>query len=142
MGNVIIKQIRDRTQSGTGVSSNGREYNLGNKPYTKGYASQKGVSRSDVDLTLSGDMLENMYVKNVKDGSVDISVRERDYGKLRGAEEGIWVNNRDSRGKAIPGTGKLVKRQFFHLSSNYKKKIKNDSDFRRILERAVKRNLK
>lgn len=46
-----INLIIERTQSG--VDRNGKTF----KPYSKDYANFKGVSTSDVDLTLMGDML-------------------------------------------------------------------------------------
>ncbi|MGB0257746.1 MAG: hypothetical protein ACPGES_03745 [Coraliomargarita sp.] len=46
-----IDIIEQRTQSGRGA--NGRKF----KQYSKEYAEEKGVPRSAVDLTLSGDML-------------------------------------------------------------------------------------
>jgi hypothetical protein len=137
LGNVIIEQIRDRTRSGVGVTPAGKEYPLSSVPYSPGYAKTKGVSRSAVDLTLTGDMLENMFVKTTDDTSVEISVRARDYGKLRGAEEGIRTVTRDKKGKPI-STG-LKKRPFFHLSKNDMDKIKNNRDFISTFTRALKR---
>ena len=117
---------------------NGREYSLSNKPYSDNYAKEKGVSKSNVDLTLSGDMLENMFVKRTGKKDVTISIRNRDYGKLRGAEEGIWRNVKGSGGKPT-GRKELMKRPFFRLSKKDIDKIKNDREFQRVLERALKR---
>ena len=139
LGNVIVDQIRERTRNGKGVTPQGREYKLRNKPYTREYAKKKGAVRNDVDLTLSGDMLENMYVKQTGAKDVSIAVRKSDYGKLRGAEEGILVNKRDTTGKRIPGTGRLVKRPFFHLSQKDKDAILTDPVFQKVFKRAVKR---
>lgn len=127
LGNVIIEQIRDRTRDGVGVNSQGREFDLSSRPYTAKYAKKKGVSQSAVDLTLTGDMLENMFVKSTDESSVTISVRARDYGKLRGAEEGI---------KTKKG---IVKRPFFHLSKNDIEQIRNNPDFINVFKRAAKR---
>lgn len=131
IGNLMIKQIRERTQSGIGVNDSGKEYKLSNRPYSKRYAEKKGVSRSNVDLTDTGDMLENMSVKKVTNENITLAVAGKDYGKLRGAEEGVLQ-------KAGKGT-KLVQRPFFHLSNNDIKKIQNSDEFRRILERALNR---
>ena len=139
LGNLILGQIRRRTRKGKGVDANGKEYNLQSKPYTRLYASQKGQSK--VDLTLSGDMLENMHVKGVGEKDVTVAVREEDYGKLRGAEEGILVSTqRTKNGVAKKNSPKrLVKRPFFHLSENDRKQITNSAGFKRIFERALKR---
>lgn len=131
---MIIKQIRRRTRGGKGVTSTGKEYALASKPYSPTYVKTKGSAK--VDLTLSGDMLENMYVSDVSGNDIEISVADEDYGKLRGAEEG--VRHRDDP----KGPVKLVRRQFFHLSKNDIKAVKNDSLFQRTLERAVKKTLK
>jgi hypothetical protein len=140
IGNIIIEQIRERTRSGVGVSESGREINLQSRPYTKEWIKKKGSSK--VDLTFTGDLLENMYVSGTGAKSVTIKVKQEDYGKLRGAEEGILRNRRDSKGKRIPGTGVLVKRPFYRLSANDKREIANSPDFKGIFERAIRRNLK
>ncbi len=137
LGNIVIKQIRERTQSGRGVRSDGQEYSLQDVPYSAQYAAQKGSSR--VDLTLSGDMLENMFVKSTGSNSVSISVRKRDEGKLQGAEEGIRRLKRDSKGKPIGKSKETVKRPFFHLSERDKDAIVNDPEFERIFNRALRR---
>jgi len=137
LGNLIIEQIRDRTRKGTGVNPNGREYKLQNKPYTRKYAKLKGSNK--VDLTLTGDMLENMFVSDTGVKTVSISVRDEDYGKLRGAEEGVIRNIRGPRGKPIPGTKTTIKRPFYRLSKNDTDEIVSSDDFRRIFKRATNR---
>jgi hypothetical protein len=57
----IISFIIERTRGGTGVRRRGKgfeNYDLSSKPYTKEYADFKGTSVSDVDLTLSEEMLD------------------------------------------------------------------------------------
>lgn len=136
---MIIDQIRKRTQEGVGVE-NGREYDLNTRPYTPQYARNKGSSK--VDLTNTGDMLENMYVRSTTNSDVRISVRERDYGKLRGAQEGIEVLPRNEKGNPIQGAPKRkVKRPFFGLSDRDKREIVNDAKFKGIFERALKRHI-
>ena len=99
-----------------------------------------------MDLTLTGDMLENIEVSSTSRDTVSIKVNESDYGKLRGAEEGIWTVKRDSSGKIIRRDGhtikdKLVKRPFFNLSSKDIKAIQESAKFKETFERAIKRNL-
>jgi len=86
-------------------------------------------------------MLENMHVSKVGENDVTVKVRDEDYGKLRGAEEGIFVSTqRTKNGVAKKGSPKkLIKRPFFHLSENDKTKIVNSAGFKRIFERALKR---
>lgn len=131
IGNLIVKQIRERTMDGTGVDETGREYKLSSRPYSQSYADYKGVSKSDVDLTLTGDMLENIFVKNVTNDKIEISVKTRDYGKLRGAEEGVR--------KRVGGQVKIVKRPFFNVSKNDLDEIRQSSSFQRILKMAGQR---
>lgn len=139
LGNVVLEQIRDRTRSGVGVTPEGREYNLQSKPYTREYAREKGSSK--VDLTLSGNMLENMHVSGVSGNKVKITVAPQDRGKLEGAEDGILRNKRGPGGKRLK-TKELIKRPFFHLSSKDKESIVNDPEFQRTLKRAINRELK
>lgn len=137
IGNLVVDQIRTRTQNGVGVDQSGREVDLSTRPYSPKYADYKGVSPLSVDLTLTGDMLENMFVKKADSESIEISVRARDYGKLRGAEEG--VKQRQGKGK---GRVKLVKRPFFNISKNDVEDIKNNETFQRILDKATQKMLK
>ena len=132
IGNLIVEQIRERTRAGVGVDSSGREVQLSTRPYSPSYAAKKGVSRTDVDLTLTGDLLENMFVKDVSSSTIEISVKNRDYGKLRGAEEGV-------RQKTEGGRTKIVKRPFFNVSKNDLEKIKQSGTFKRIFENATER---
>jgi len=141
---VILEQIRNRTRSGKGVTAQGKEYNLDSKPYTKNYATGKG--QTNVDLTLSGDMLENMFVASTNGDTITISVSSDDYGKLRGAEEGIRRIQRDSKGRPVLRNGHtvtkdIIKRPFFHLSKGDIDKIINSKRFTDTFKRAVKREL-
>ena len=60
----IIDFIIDRTQDGLSVR------NKKFRRYTKEYAETKGVSPTDVDLTLTGDMLDDMRLLSEKKGSL------------------------------------------------------------------------
>ncbi len=67
----IIEHIKERSRSGQGVKKVGRGYQLYDFPkYTKKYANYKG--QSNVDLTLSMEMLESMIVLKSKPGEVTI----------------------------------------------------------------------
>lgn len=54
LGQVVIEYITARTESG--YDKYGEKF----VPYSKDYAQLKGVSRSDVDLILSGEMLSEL----------------------------------------------------------------------------------
>lgn len=54
LGQVVIEYITARTESG--YDKNGEKF----EPYSQDYAQLKGVSRSDVDLILSGEMLSEL----------------------------------------------------------------------------------
>lgn len=141
---MIIDQIRKRTRGGTGVTASGKEYSLSSKPYVPQYARSKG--QTNVDLTLSGDMLENLQVSDVTNNTVKIKVDDNDYGKYRGTEEGIRVVKRDSTGRIIRIDGhtitdKIVKRPFLHLSKNDINSIVHSSKFIGTFKRAIKRML-
>lgn len=145
LGNIVIDQLRVRTRGGIGVTPDGREYRLQSRPYDRKYAQKKGSS--DVDLTDSGAMLEDMYVKGTTRDTVKISVAEKDFGKLRGTEEGIRRVQKDARGNPILVRGKtvtkdLIKRPWFHLSNGDMDKIVNNKRFQDTFARAIKRATK
>lgn len=76
-----IERIIDRTQSGRDIRGN--QF----KQYSKEYAEFKGVSRSDVDLTLFGDMLLSVQPRFQGDKVIiEIPREETDkaYGHLSG----------------------------------------------------------
>lgn len=55
----IIEYIQTRTQKGVGCRKQGRGFtNVTFPEYTKAYANRKGVRQGDVDLVLSGEMLD------------------------------------------------------------------------------------
>lgn len=62
----IINFIIERSQAG--FDKDGKKFH----PYTKDYASAKGVSRSNVDLTLSSEMLESIKLLQNKKGVLTI----------------------------------------------------------------------
>jgi hypothetical protein len=87
----IIEFIRNRTREGTGARRRGRgfqNYSLSNIRYTKEYAAFKGVGRSDVDLTLSGEMLDNIQHIKSKSRRGEITVGYRAGTKLNAKVEG------------------------------------------------------
>lgn len=67
-----IQYIQDRTQSGQDI--NGSSFTS----YTKEYAEKKGVSRSDVDLTLMGNMLDSIRKENQRKNLVKVLIDEGD----------------------------------------------------------------
>ena len=88
----VIEFIQKRTSNGTGFRpSTGRNYSLSSKPYTKEYAEKKGVSRSNVDLMLSTEMLESIKFLNERSGSITIGYEEGD--KINGKVEGNQIGS-------------------------------------------------
>lgn len=66
VANEIIQFIQERTTSG--VDKRNNKF----KRYTAAYAKRTGVSRSDVDLFLSGDMLDDIELLSHKRGELRI----------------------------------------------------------------------
>lgn len=62
----LAQQIINNTLAG--FDKNGKQF----KSYTKQYAEKKGVGRSDVDLKLSGDMLDALKVLKIGRDYIDI----------------------------------------------------------------------
>lgn len=83
-GQLIARRVIERTQGG--VDEDRRRFT----PYTPAYAKRKGCAPSDVDLTLSGDMLGNFGVlwtgrNRVRVGFSSDAMRQRaGYNEARG----------------------------------------------------------
>lgn len=75
--NYIIKRTRE-----DGVDKNGNKF----KKYTKEYAKAKGVSRGDVDLTLSSEMLDELDY-TIRNRSLKIGYTKAS-SELKGKVEG------------------------------------------------------
>lgn len=87
IGEAIIDQIRDRADRGLGVQAKGDGTFAGKRfpKYSDEYRKQKG--QSNVDLYLSGEMLESLEVLSSKPGSVLIGMPRGD-SELNGKAEG------------------------------------------------------
>lgn len=85
---VILTHIVSRTLAGED------RYNDKFKKYTKKYADIKGVGVDDVDLVLSGEMLDALELVSHKNGEIVIGYKDPDDG-LAGKVEG---NRRGSYG--------------------------------------------
>jgi hypothetical protein len=107
----IIVFMINRTLDGTGTRKQGRgfsNYSLGSKPYTKEYAEKKGVGRSDVDLTLSSEMLNSIQFFPSKSNKGELVVGfkagTRVNAKAEGNQLGSYGRSPD-RNKARPFLG-------------------------------------
>lgn len=90
--------MQERTTSGKDI--NGRTF----KPYSKEYAQQKGVTRSSVDLVLTGEMLESFE---------DSRTGQRNMLKIK---MGDGVNTKKSYNHNVGDT--LPKRTHFGIIQN------------------------
>lgn len=84
----VIEFIQERSEGGVGIRKQGKGF--ANKPfpnYEEKYAKRKGVSVSDVDLTLSGEMLGSIELISHKNGQLLIGFDKGDK-KLNGKAEG------------------------------------------------------
>lgn len=90
----VIDFIKGRTASGE--DKNGNKF----KEYTEEYASKKGTSRGNVDLILSGEMLEALKLISHKKGELRIGYESGDpnLGKAEGNVLGTY-----GQPKPIPG---------------------------------------
>jgi len=111
----VISFIIDRSRSGKDI--NGKSF----AKYTKDYASKKG--QSNVDLTLSAEMLDAMELLNHKSGALVIGY-DKGNKELNGKVEG---NQLGTYGKAKPIPGKA--RPFLGI---------NEKDLKRILNKYPK----
>ena len=106
----LLEKIIGRTQDGKDV--NGKSF----INYTEEYAETKGVSRSDVDLTLFGDMLLSMETSSSK-GKIDLTIEGEEAAKAYGHVSGF---------KGHPTIKNGPKRDFFGVSDREAKQIANN----------------
>lgn len=81
LAEVVINVIINR--SAAGLDKNNRKF----PKYSKDYAERKGVGVDDVDLILSGEMLESIKLLGHKKGEITIGFDKSD-DKLNGKAEG------------------------------------------------------
>ena len=103
IANEIVQFIVKRTRY-LGLDKNDKPF----KKYSKQYAINKGVSQTDVDLTLSSEMLDELKYLSDKSGSITIGYDDPNlYGKVEGNILGTYGQD-----KPIPGK----KRDFLGIS--------------------------
>lgn len=83
---VIIDHIINR--SAAGLDRNNKKF----KKYSKEYAEKKGVGVSDVDLVLSGEMLEELELVSHKNGEIVIGYKDPS-DELAGKVEGNRIGS-------------------------------------------------
>lgn len=91
---LAVNKMVQRTASGKDIK------NENFKPYTKDYASKKGVSRNSVDLILTGDMLNGFENEKTDKNSVEISIKQSETGKAHGNITGSYGKSSGSKAKA------------------------------------------
>lgn len=103
-----IERIIERSQSG--IDRNGNRF----RSYTEDYADEKGVSRSDVDMTLLGDMLLSIG-SSVNGDRVKIEIPASEAPKAYGHITGFKGHPTIPQGK--------YKRDFFGLTRDEAEQI-------------------
>lgn len=97
IANVIIEHIINR--SAAGLDRNNKEF----KNYSKNYADKKGVGVSDVDLILTGEMLDSLEYVSSKPGEITIGYKgasDELAGKVEGNRRGTYGQDKPIPGKA------------------------------------------
>jgi hypothetical protein len=113
IGDAIVNQIRQRTQAGKPLGS-ARKF----VKYSDAYAAKKGVGVNDVDLTLTEDMLEAMFVEDIVGDNIVIGFADSDV---------IPRAFNHHTGDTLP------KRPFFGIQKNELSRIK--SEFKTTIDR-------
>lgn len=72
LGEEIVDFIINR--SAAGLDKNNRKF----KKYSKAYADMKGVNEGDVDLVLTGEMMESLQLLNHRNGELMIGYDKED----------------------------------------------------------------
>lgn len=112
MANSIIDTIRNRTLSGFGVWEDGSVKRF--KKYTKEYATKKGVGVGDVDLELTGSMLDSIELLDYSPQTFSIGIIGPDAPKAHGHMTGQ------------NGVGPLPKRPFLNVTERDIKAVVKD----------------
>lgn len=86
IADVLISHIVSRSLAG--YDKNDKKF----VKYTKGYADTKGVKRTDVDLTLSGEMLDSLELVSHKSGEIVIGYKDPS-DELAGKVEGNRIGS-------------------------------------------------
>lgn len=86
MAEVIINHIINR--SAAGYDKNNEKF----KSYTEAYAEKKGVGRGDVDLILTGEMLDSLELVSHKNGELVIGYKSPS-NELAGKVEGNRIGS-------------------------------------------------
>lgn len=96
VADAIITHIIGRTMAG--FDKNNEKF----ARYTKDYAEKKGVGRSDVDLLLSGEMLESLKVLKVTSNGMELGYQGSKslIGKVDGNIRGTYGQSEPIPGKA------------------------------------------
>jgi hypothetical protein len=86
---LIIEYIRDRTQQGTGIRSNGRLYDF--PAYEDAYAKSKGSRK--VDLTMSEELLTEMKMLSFSDRKNTVTIGYEAGSDVNGKAEGNIIGS-------------------------------------------------
>jgi hypothetical protein len=108
VGEVLIRRIRTRTESGVDVR--GAAF----RSYSEGYAraKQNALGHSRVDLTVSGRMLNDLHVTSASKGSVTISFVSQGGGNAGGT----FIQRSRAMGAADKAAFNNPTREFFGAS--------------------------
>lgn len=100
---VLLSHIVTRTLNGEDKNNNKF------KNYTPKYADFKGVDVEDVDLTLDGEMLEDLELVSHKDGEIVIGYSDPSdelAGKVEGNRSGFYGNSKKKKARDFLGISK------------------------------------
>lgn len=103
IADVVLSHIVTRTLNGD--DKNNKKF----KNYTKDYADFKGVDVADVDLTLDGEMLEELELVSHKAGEITIGYSDPSdelAGKVEGNRSGFYGNSKKKKARDYLGITK------------------------------------
>jgi phage gpG-like protein len=108
-GALLVRRIRTRTENGVDV--NGAAF----RDYSAGYAEQKraALGHARVDLTVSGQMLNDMQVTSATNNTATISFTSQGYGAAAG---GTFIQRSRAMGAANKAAFNNPSREFFGAS--------------------------
>ena len=149
IGEEMVERMVERAKSRRGVEAQGDgtfKHKIFPK-YTKEYAKWKGVGRSNVDLTLSKEMLDSLDVISHKSGSILIGMPRGDSelnGKTEGNRLGSYGGSPDpSKARDFMGLPKTAMAEILRSVSKEDDKLKGKAaEFVRSLSEEQKKEFR
>jgi phage gpG-like protein len=150
IANDLIQSIIDRANNGKGVDKSGNEVKL-KSPYSKGYANSLafdvyGKEKNDVNLQLTGSMMDSINVLESNPGKIRIGIVNEDAPKAFNHQTGDTVPKRPFLGATKDDLEKIKKDYKEEISSESRSNITvgdilDEQGFGKLFEEFLRRGI-